>query len=86
MFIYKKYEKPAGNNKLALLTVFAGDGDFTKMTGWGMEVLVWSSFRTANQTWFRNIERCKQQVTSLLGKIIQYLCHLRDEKLESLLI
>ena len=27
MFIYKKYEKPAGNNKLALLTAFAGDGD-----------------------------------------------------------
>ena len=34
----------------------------------------------ANQKWFRNIERCKQQVTSLLGKIIQYLCHLRDKK------
>ena len=34
----------------------------------------------ANQKWFRNIERCKKQVTSLLGKIIQYLCHLRDKK------
>ena len=45
MFIYKKYEKPAGNNKLAFLTVFAGDGDFSKMTGWGMEVLVWTSLR-----------------------------------------
>ena len=45
MFIYKKYEKPAGNNKLAFLAVFAGDGDFPKMTRWGMEVLVWTSLR-----------------------------------------
>ena len=44
MFIYKKYEKPAGNNKLSFLTVFAGDDD-SKMTGWGMEVLVWTSLR-----------------------------------------
>ena len=27
MFIYKKYEKPAGKNKLTLLITFAGDGD-----------------------------------------------------------
>ena len=45
MFIYKKYETTASNNKLAFLTVFAGDGDFSKMTGWGMEVLVWTSLR-----------------------------------------
>merc|ERR1712232_3767 len=53
---------------------FVGDGDFTKMFGWGMELLVFTTYRKSQEKWYRNIEMCKGEVTSLLGKIISLIC------------
>merc|ERR1712190_515510 len=74
VFEYEKKdvaESHKGKEKVQFAPVFVGDGDFTKMIGWGMELLVFTSYRGGGGgPWFRNIERCKGEVTSLLGKII----------------
>jgi len=75
VFEYENSKDPSRKTQFA--PVFVGDGDFTKMLGWGMELLVFTSFRKAGREgprWYRNIERCNQQVTSLLGKVIQNIC------------
>ena len=58
-FISDKFAAPSGKHKVQFAPVFVGDGDFTKMFGWGMEILVFTTYRATLKPWYRYIELCK---------------------------
>ena len=44
-----------------------GGAGFTKMFGWGMETMVFMTYRATLNKWYRNIELCRGEVTKLTG-------------------
>ena len=63
VFEYEKNEwrpkkEQDGKHKIQFAPVFVGDGDFTKVLGLGMELLVFTTYRATNAKWYRNIELC----------------------------
>merc|ERR1712151_1340677 len=54
--------------------------------GWGMEILVFTTYRATEQKWYRNVERCPNGiVTSLLGRIINKICKTLNKKEKGIL-
>ena len=44
-----------------------GGAGFTKMFGWGMETMVFRTYRATLKKWYRNIELCRGEVKKLTG-------------------
>ena len=58
-----------GKHKIQIVPVIVVDGDFKKMFGWGMEIMVFTTYRATLKKWYRNLELCRGGVTSLLGRL-----------------
>ena len=44
-----------------------GGAGFTKMFGWGMEIMMFTTYSTTLKKWYRNIELCRGEVKNLTG-------------------
>ena len=58
-FISDKFAAPSGKHKVQFAPVFVVDGDFQISFGWGMEILVFTTYRATLKPWYRYIELCK---------------------------
>ena len=53
--------------KIQSAPAIVGGAGFTKMFGWGMETMVFTTYRATLKKWYRNIELCRGEVTKLTG-------------------